>query len=126
MAQCEASLPVAADADPVLRPDPSLPVDQIATADVLTVLKPLWNRAPETASRLRGRIQTVIEAAQALGHIPEDKANPARWKGHLDKLLPKPVKLSRGHQQALPYGDVPAFVKRLRHRIAWRRWRSNF
>ena len=90
------------------------PVNGIATADVLAVLKPLWSRAPETASRLRGRIQTVLEAAQALGHIAEDKANPARWKGHLDKLLPKPVKLSRGHQKALPYGDVPAFVKRLR------------
>jgi integrase len=89
-------------------------VDQIATADVLTVLKPLWSRAPETASRLRGRIQTVLEAAQALGHIAEDKANPARWKGHLDKLLPRPAKLSRGHQKALPHADVPAFVKRLR------------
>jgi hypothetical protein len=84
-----------------------LPVDQIAIADVLAVLKPLWSRAPETASRLRGRIQTVLEAAQALGHIAEDKANPARWKGHLDKLLPKPAKLSRGHQKAVPYGDVP-------------------
>ena len=81
---------------------------------MLTVLKPLWSRAPETASRLRGRIQTVLEAAQALGHIAEDKANPARWKGHLDKLLPRPAKLSRGHQKALPYADVPAFVKRLR------------
>ena len=91
-----------------------LPVGQIATAEVLMVLKPLWDRAPETASRLRGRIQTVIEAAQALGHIPEDKANPARWRGHLDHLLPKPTKLSRGHQKALPYGDAPAFVKRLR------------
>ena len=91
-----------------------LPVDQIATADVLAVLKPLWSRAPETASRLRGRIQTVLEAAQALGHIAEDKACPARWRGHLDHLLPRPAKLSRGHQKALPYGDVPAFVKRLR------------
>jgi hypothetical protein len=81
---------------------------------VLAVLKPLWSRAPETASRLRGRIQTVLEAAQALGHIAEDKANPARWKGHLDKLLPKPAKLSRGHQKALSYADVPAFVQRVR------------
>jgi integrase len=90
------------------------PVDQIATADVLAVLRPLWSRAPETASRLRGRIQAVIEAAQALGHIAEDKANPARWKGHLDKLLPRPAKLSRGHQKALPYADVPGFAQRLR------------
>ena len=73
------------------------PVDQIATADVLAVLKPLWSRAPETASRLRGRIQAVLDAAQAHGHIADDKANPARWKGHLDKLLPRPAKLSRGH-----------------------------
>ena len=64
-----------------------MPVNEIATADVLAVLKPLWDRAPETASRLRGRIQTVLDAAQALGHIAEDKANPARWKGHLDYLL---------------------------------------
>ena len=55
-----------------------LPVDEIGKADVLAVLRPLWDRAPETASRLRGRIQTVIAAAQALGHIPEDEANPAR------------------------------------------------
>ena len=75
---------------------------------------PLWTRAPQTASRLRGRIQTVLEAAQALGHIAEDKACPARWRGHLDKLLPKPAKLTRGHQKALPYADVPAFVARLR------------
>jgi integrase len=92
-----------------------LPVDQIATADVLTVLKPLWTRAPETASRLRGRIQTVIEAAQALGHIPEDKANPARWKGHLDHLLAPPKKLGvRGHHKAMPYDQLPEFVSRLR------------
>jgi Arm DNA-binding domain len=84
-----------------------LPVDQIATADVLAVLTPLWSRAPETASRLRGRIQTVLEAAQALGHIAEDKACPARWRGHLDHLLPRPPKLSRGHQKALPTPTCP-------------------
>lgn len=91
------------------------PVNGIAVADVLAVLKPLWGRAPETASRLRGRIQAVLDAAQAHGHIAEDKANPARWKGHLDKLLPRPAKLqSRGHQKALPYADTPSFVQRLR------------
>jgi integrase len=90
------------------------PVNEVAIGDVLAVLKPLWDRAPETASRLRGRIQTVLDAAQALGHIAEDKANPARWKGHLDKLLPRPAKLSRGHQKALPYADVPSLAKRLR------------
>jgi hypothetical protein len=90
-------------------------VNEIATADVLTVLKPLWSRAPETASRLRGRIQTVLDAAQAHGHIAEDKANPARWKGHLDHLLAPPKKLGvRGHHKAMPYVEVPEFVKRLR------------
>ena len=90
------------------------PVDQITTTDVLAVLEPLWSRAPETASRLRGRIQAVLDAAQAHGHIADDEANPARWKGHLNKLLPRPAKLSRGHQKALPYADVPGFVQRLR------------
>jgi integrase len=56
----------------------------------------------------------VLDAAQAHGHIADDKANPARWKGHLDKLLPRPAKLSRGHQKAVPYADVPGFVQRLR------------
>jgi integrase len=79
------------------------------------VLKPLWDRAPETASRLRGRIQTVLDAAQAHGHIAEDKANPARWKGHLDHLLAPPKKLGvRGHHKAMPYDHLPEFVKRLR------------
>ena len=81
---------------------------------MLAVLKPLWTKTPETASRLRGRIESVINAARALGHIPDDKANPARWKGHLDHLLPKQNKLSRGHHKALAYADLPEFVKRLR------------
>ncbi|HEX3417213.1 MAG TPA: hypothetical protein VHT21_12530 [Stellaceae bacterium] len=90
------------------------PVSEIAIADMLAVLKPLWGRAPETASRLRGRIQAVLDAAQAHGHIADDKANPARWRGHLDKLLPRPTKLSLGHQKALPYADAPGFVHTLR------------
>jgi integrase len=91
-----------------------MPVDQIATADVLAVLKPIWAKTPETASRLRGRIESVIDAARALGHIPEDKANPARWRGHLEKLLPKRAKLARGHHKALAYANIPEFVQRLR------------
>ena len=84
------------------------PVNEIGTADLLAVLKPLWDRAPETASRLRGRIQTVIEAAQALGHIDEDKANCALWKGHLDHLLPPAKKLgARGHHAATYKGNAP-------------------
>ena len=90
------------------------PVDQIATADILAVLKPSWQTKPETASRLRGRIEIVLDAARALGHIEEGRANPARWRGHLDKLLPKRAKASKGHFAAMPWKDVPAFVARLR------------
>ena len=65
----------------------AMPVDAIDTEAVLTVLKPLWARAPETASRLRGRVETVLDAARARGFIEQNQANPARWRGHLDKLL---------------------------------------
>jgi integrase len=88
------------------------PVDTINTETVLSVLKPLWKRAPETAARLRGRIETVLDAARARGFIDADKANPARWRGHLDKLLPR--KAAGGHFAALDYKAVPAFIARLR------------
>jgi integrase len=91
-----------------------MPVDQIGTDDVLAVLTPPWTRAPVTGSRLRGRIEKVLDAARALGHIDRDRANPARWKGHLELLLPKPAKLMRGHHRAMTYADTPAFVQRLR------------
>ncbi|THF59868.1 tyrosine-type recombinase/integrase [Ollibium composti] len=91
-------------------------VDQITTADVLEVLKPYWLTKPETASRLRGRIERVLDAAKAQGHRSGE--NPALWRGHLDKLLPKRRKLSRGHHAAMPYEDVPAFIAALRQREA--------
>jgi integrase len=94
------------------------PVDAIDTEAVLSVLKPLWARVPETASRLRGRIEAVLDAARARGHIARNEANPARWRGHLDKLLPKRPKLTRGRHAAMPYADVPAFVASLRERPA--------
>ena len=92
------------------------PVDEIDTAAVLEVLKPLWGSIPETASRLRGRIETVLDAARARGLIGPHEANPARWRGHLDKLLPKRQKLTRGHHAAMPFADVPQFMARLRKR----------
>ena len=91
-----------------------LPVDEVDTEAVLRVLTPLWSRTPETAARLRGRIEAVLASAQVDGWIPEDKPNAARWKNWLDRKLPKRKRLTRGHQKALPYADVPAFVKRLR------------
>jgi integrase len=91
-----------------------MPVDAVDTAAVHRVLKPLWASVPETASRLRGRIEAVLDAAQALGHIDENRANPARWRGHLDKLLPKRQRLTRGHHAAMPYADVPTFLSKLK------------
>jgi integrase len=91
-------------------------VDKIDTEAVLSVLKPLWTRAPETAYRLRGRIEAVLDAAKARGHIGRNEANPACWRGHLDKLFPKRAKLTRGHHAAMPYNDVPPFVAGLRER----------
>jgi integrase len=96
----------------------SRPVDEINTTAVLEVLQPLWASIPETASRLRGRIETVLDAARARGLIGPHEANPARWRGHLDKLLPKRQKLTRGHHAAMPFADVPQFMARLRKRDA--------
>jgi integrase len=90
------------------------PVDTIGTDDVLAALKPIWTTKPVTASRLRGRIEKVLDAARAKG--VRQGENPARWRGHLDHLLPKQPKLTRGHHAAMPYQDVAAFVGRLRER----------
>jgi len=88
------------------------PVDEIDTAAVLAVLTPLWQTKPETASRVRGRIEAVLDAAKAQGHRSGE--NPAAWRGHLAHLLPKRGKLTRGHHAAMDYRDVPAFIAQLR------------
>jgi integrase len=85
-----------------------LPTHTITTDDVLLVLKPLWNEKPETAARLRGRIERVLDAAKAQGLRTGE--NPARWRGHLDQLLPKRQRLTRENHAAMSYGDVPAFI----------------
>jgi integrase len=92
------------------------PVDLIATDDVLTVLKPIWTTKAETASRVRGRIERILDAAKARGFRHGE--NPARWRGHLDHLLARPSKLARGHHAAMPYEDVAAFTAKLRKREA--------
>lgn len=96
-----------------LRP---VPVDKVETTDVMAILNPIWTVKPETASRLRGRIERVLDAAKAKGYRSGE--NPARWRGHLDHLLPKRQKLTRGHHAALPFAKVPGFIADLQEREA--------
>jgi integrase len=88
------------------------PVDAIDTQAVLGVLQPVWGRIPETASRLRGRIEAVLDYGKANGLRSGE--NPAAWRGHLALILPKRQKLSRGHHAAMPYPDIPGFLGKLR------------
>jgi integrase len=94
----------------------SKPVSEIATDDVLAVLQPIWTTKTETASRVRGRIEHILDAAKTRGLRTGE--NPSRWRGNLQHLLPKRRKLTRGHHAAMPYGEVPAFVATLRARKA--------
>jgi integrase len=91
-------------------------VDEITTDDVLKVLKPIWTTKQETASRLRGRLERILDAARARGLRKGE--NPARWRGHLDHLLSRRQKLARGHHAAMPFQQVPAFVAALQEREA--------
>jgi integrase len=90
----------------------SRPVDEIHTEAVLAVLKPIWIEKPETASRLRGRVEAVLDAAKAQGYRSGE--NPAAWRGHLSHLLPKRPKLKRGHHAAMAYRDIPALMEKIR------------
>jgi integrase len=92
------------------------PIDRVDTAGVLACLTPIWQTKPETASRVRGRIERVLNAAKA--ERLRAGENPAAWRGHLDATLPKPRKLTRGHHAALAYGDMPTFMSDLRARPA--------
>jgi integrase len=80
---------------------------------IMKVLTPIWYTKTETASRVRGRIESILDWARARGY--RDGENPARWKGHLDKLLPARGKVAPvKHHAALPYADVPGFMEKLR------------
>lgn len=89
-----------------------MPVDEVDTAAVLSVLKPIWHEAPETAARIRQRIGMVLDAAKVAGHRSGD--NPAQWQGHLALMLPARPKASRGHHAAAEIDEVPTIVARLR------------
>lgn len=91
-------------------------IDEVSTDDVLACLKPIWLEKPETASRVRGRIERVLNAAKSKGLRSGE--NPAQWRGHLANLLPIQRKSLRGHHEAMPFPAVPAFVADLRKRHA--------
>ena len=87
--------------------------DDIETEHVLGVLEPIWLKTPETASRVRGRIEMVLDWAKARGLRGGD--NPARWRRHLANLLPKPSKVAQlEHNATLPFDELPAFLSDLR------------
>lgn len=92
-----------------------LQVQDVDKEHILQVLEPIWKDKTETASRLRGRIESVLDWATARGH--REGLNPARWRGHLDKLLAKPEKIAKvEHHAALDVDAVSGFVSALRQR----------
>ena len=99
-------------AEPVLG---DLPVRAIDLDKVMEVLQPIWKTKTETASRLRGRIETILDWAAVRKYRSAE--NPARWKGYLDKLLPPPSKVKKEkHYAALDYAEIGTFMKTLRQR----------
>jgi integrase len=97
-------------AEPVIGP---LPVQDVDTGLVLKILEPIWSKKPETASRLRGRIENILDWAKARGYRSGE--NPARWKGHLNQLLPTLAKKDRViHHKAMTFPDIGAFISQLR------------
>jgi integrase len=91
----------------------SLPVQAVDVGLVMKAIEPLWTVKPETASRVRGRIESILDWATARGYRQGE--NPARWRGHLENLLPRKTKVRRvEHHAALPYPEIAAFAAELR------------
>ena len=90
-----------------------LPVSEVTTALVMRILEPIWSTKTETATRLRGRIEKVLDWAKVQGYRTGE--NPAAWRGHLQQALPKPSKVAdAGHHAALPWAEIGAFMHQLR------------
>lgn len=90
-----------------------LPVKDVDTAHLTQILRPIWTSKPETASRVRGRIEVILSWAKVRGY--RDGENPAQWRGHLDHLLPAKGRVRKVvHHAALPYSEMPTFISRLR------------
>ncbi len=89
-----------------------LPIDKVELPHVMRVLEPIWRQRTETATRVRGRIESILDWATVRGFRKGD--NPARWRGHLDHLLPMPAKVTKVvHHPALPFDEMAVFMKEL-------------
>jgi integrase len=96
------------------------PVDSIATADIMGMLNPIWFKTPTSATRLRQRVEAILDYAKVLGYRSGD--NPAAWRGHLQKALPKKSEIKKiKHHAALPYGEIGSFMQTLRERETFSR-----
>jgi integrase len=94
-----------------------MPVGQVGLDEVLAVLEPIWLTRNETASRVRGRVENILSWATVKGY--RKPPNPAMWRGNLDMLLPKPSRVQPvRHYAALPYADMPGFMKNLSSRTS--------
>lgn len=92
----------------------NLLVEEVTTQDILKILTPIWTVKNETAKRVQGRIENVLDFAAA--HEYRDPVNPARWRGHLDKLLAKPSRVQKvNHHPAMPYDQVAVFMNSIQH-----------
>jgi integrase len=93
----------------------NLDMRAITTESVLAVLSPIWSKKPETASRVRQRVEAVVDYASAIG--AREGENPARWRGHLDRLLPQPAKVKPvTHHPALDWRQLPVLMHNLKNR----------
>ncbi|WP_310498011.1 phage integrase central domain-containing protein [Sandarakinorhabdus sp.] len=91
---------------------------EITTEDMLEILRPIWLTKPETAKRVRGRIERILDAAKAHGLRPREAMNPAAFRGHLSLLLPSQSQTIKRHHPALSWSDAPQFIADLRDRKA--------
>nr|WP_281722645.1 integrase arm-type DNA-binding domain-containing protein [Nitrosomonas nitrosa] len=95
----------------------SKPIESITLDDIVAVLRPIWTEKPETASRLRSRVEAVLD----FGYLHEgiDKSNPAGWRGRMDKIFAKPGKIKEPqHFHAIPYRDLPSIMAKLREQTS--------
>ena len=92
-------------------------VRQIETSQIVRVLEPIWLCKHETASRIRERLEAILDTAKTAGW--RDGENPARWRGHLQNLLPQPPKRQVQHHRALPYFEIGDFVRELRDQVGF-------